>query len=91
MRTLSIQLSDPVFDEAAREAAVSGRSVEEFVAEMVREGLHGADENAPFTPDQIAKVRRAQDEIAAGLSFTSEGVDDHFARRRAVWAESGRP
>ena len=86
MRTLSIDLPDPVFDEAAREAAASGVSVQSFVADMVREGLRGG---APLTPEQIEKVRRAQAEIAAGESFTAEEVEAHFARRRAAW--TGRP
>ena len=87
MRTLNIKLPDPVFDEAAREAAASGLSVEAFVADMVREGLHVADEDAPLTPEQIAKVRRAQAEIAAGESYTEDEVEAHFARKGASWTD----
>ena len=89
MRTLNIKLPDPVFDEAAREAAASGLSVEEFVAGMVQEGLHGAEADAPLTPEQIAKIREAQAEIARGDSLTDEEVKAHFARKRAAW--TGRP
>lgn len=89
MRTLSIQLPDPAFDEAAREAAASGLSVEEFVAEMVIDGLHGTGGDTPLTTEQIEKVRQAQAEIARGDSLTDEEVKAHFARKRAAWI--GRP
>jgi hypothetical protein len=89
MRTLSIQLPDPVFDEAAREAAASGRSVEQFVAEIVRDGLYRMHEDAPLTPEQIEKVRQAQAEIAQGDSLTAEEVEAHFARKLTAW--TGRP
>lgn len=82
MRTLSIQLPDPVFDEAVREAVASGRSVEELVVKIVQEGLQSVDEDAPLTVEQIEKVRRAQAEIASGESYTAEEVEAHFARKR---------
>lgn len=82
MRTLSIQLPDPIFNEASRNAAANGVSVEEFVAGMVRQGLHGADEMAPLTAEQIEKVRRAQAEITEGESYTVDEVEAHFARKR---------
>ena len=86
----SVALSDPMYDEAARAAAARGQSLEEFVAEAVRLHANDEEDEAPLvlTPEQIAKVRKAQEDVRAGRVFTLEESRERLAKVQAEWLEA---
>ena len=85
MRTVA--LPDPVYAEAERAAAARGQSVEDYVVEVVRQC---AEDEAPLvlTPEQIEKVRAAQESVRAGRTLTLEEFDARFAERREAWLKA---
>ncbi|MGV3616599.1 MAG: hypothetical protein ACO1SV_14820 [Fimbriimonas sp.] len=78
-----VTLSDPAYEVAKLAAARSGRSVEAFVEEAVRQL---ADDEAPIvlTPEQAKICAQAEADIDAGNFFTAEQVREHFAQKRAA-------
>lgn len=58
----------------------------EFAAEIPLD--EDDDIQRMFTPERLADIAQADEEIDAGESFTSEQVRDHFAQRQAAWNQA---
>ncbi len=80
MRT--VEIPDPLYDEAARRAAAHGQSLDTLVSDVLAAYL----DEAPLvlTPEQLNKIDRAEAEIDSGDFYTSEQLREHFARRLAT-------
>jgi hypothetical protein len=87
----NVQLSDQLFIEAQRKAAAAGMSVERFVADAVLLHLHddlGDQPSVTLTPEQIAIVRKSQEEIKSGKGLTMEQVEQRLAANKAAWLKT---
>ena len=82
-----IYLSDQLYQEAQRRAAESGFSnVNEYVADLLSLDLGPAEDlDSLFTPERLALIERASNQIAAGECFSAEQADQELARHRAEW------
>jgi hypothetical protein len=80
-----INLSDRLYLDVQRRAAEAGfANVGDYVADMLQQELPQAAENLDhfFTPERLAHIDRAADQIKAGEFFTSAQVRAHFQRKR---------
>lgn len=74
---------------AEREAGFT--TVDEYVAEIVSQDLvddfvvETPNLDHLFTPDRLAEIDKAQEQIKAGNFYTAQQVREHFKRKRAEW------
>ena len=83
-----IQLNDQLYQDAQLRAAEAGfASVDEYVADVLHNDLHGETDSFDhlFTPERLVHVDRAAAEIDAGQGLTAEQVDAELAQRRDEW------
>jgi len=86
-----VQLNDQLFDEAEQMAAAAGfKNVDDYVADILRHSLQAQSEDLDdlFTPERLAKIDAAAEEIKAGEFLTAEQVDDHFRRKLSNWPQT---
>lgn len=84
----AIQVDNPLYEQLRTRAANAGyASVDEYVADMLREDLTDAKNlDHLFTPERIAKLDQIVENIeAGGPLYTREEVDAHFKSRRDAW------
>lgn len=86
------QLNDSVFTAAKRRATEAGfSSVDEYVADVLSHDLIDANEKETpnldplFTPERLAHIDAAAEEIKAGNFYTAEQADAELGKRRAEW------
>ncbi len=87
-----VQLDDQLFKAAQRQAANAGfATVDEYVADMVANDLlEDAIPDPPnldhlFTPERLAHIDAALNDVKAGHFYTAEQSDEELAKRRAEW------
>ena len=88
MHQIPIQLTERLYEEAERRAGNGGfRSVDEYVADVVRNDLHDAPENFDhlFTPEVIAKLDAAAAQADAGQLVTFEELEARLNVKRGTW------
>ena len=79
-----VQLNDQVYTEAEHQAINAGfTSVDEYIAELVTNDLLESTENLDhlFTPERLAHIDRAAEQIAEGKFHTAAQVREHFKKR----------
>jgi hypothetical protein len=87
-----IQLNDQLYKKAQRRASEAGfASVDEYIAEVLSHDLT-ADNNGNmpnldhlFTPERLAHIDKAAEDIKAGNFYTSEQAQAELAKRREEW------
>lgn len=83
-----IQLSDQLYLEVQARAAEAGfESVDEYVADVLSQELviGGELPDGFFTPERLAQIAEAEEEIKRGEFYTLEEADAELAKRRAEW------
>jgi len=91
MHEVQLQLPDQLYDRAQRRAVEAGfKSVSDYIRGIVTDDLAVDSENLDhlFTPERLALIDKAADEVRAGQFFTAEEADAELARRRAEWRQS---
>jgi hypothetical protein len=85
-----VQLSEKLYREAERRAREAGfTTVDEYVADIVSHDLvddfvvETPNLDHLFTPQRLAEIDEAQEQIKAGNFHSSEQVREHFKRKRA--------
>lgn len=79
-----IQLTDELFEDAQRAAKARGfATVDEYIADVITHDV--ADEVLTLTPDQVIKVREAQEQIEVGKYSTVEELQESLNEQRAAW------
>lgn len=87
MRSLNIQLPEPLYDEAAQAAASAGLSLEAFVLDAVQSRVED-DAGVPdsfFTPQIMAEIDAAIVEADKGGGITMEQMRQQIAAEREAW------
>jgi hypothetical protein len=89
---MHVQLDDRLYQKAKQRAAEAGfASVDEYVADVVGQDLiEEFDAKQPdlqhlFTPERIALIEAAAQEIKDGKCYTDEQVTEYFRQKRAAW------
>ena len=88
-----VQLTDRAFQAARAQAEASGfGSVDEYVEDVLLDeaGDAGGEFDAArfFTPERLAELDRAMEDVRAGRVLTLEQVDAELARRREAWLKA---
>ena len=79
----AVEIPEPLYDEASRQAAARGESLET----LVRDVLSAFLDDAPLvlTREQRAKIAKAEAEIDAGDFVTLDGLRSELIKNRAEW------
>ena len=86
-----IQMNEELFNAAQRRAVESGyANVDEYIADVVAEDLTemGSDDTDLqhlFTPERMAIILAAAEEVKAGKFYTTEQAEVEFAKYREQW------
>jgi hypothetical protein len=83
----SIQLNDRLYQDVQRRAAQAGfDSVDDYVADLLLQELEDAENlDHLFTPERLAHIDRAANQIASGQGLTPDQVNSELLRRREAW------
>jgi hypothetical protein len=93
MRDVHLRLTDEAFLRAEKEAEIGGTSVEQFLADYLRERLTEDQKwenlDSLFTPEVLAEIDEAIAEADSDPTrYTLEEVKQHFAEKSAAWKRS---
>jgi hypothetical protein len=87
-----VQLSDQLYQEAARRAREAGfQSVEDYFADLVHKDASEYDPDdldARFTPKVLKALDAAMAEGRATKFYTPEEVDAHLDKQREAWLKA---
>lgn len=87
MRSLHLELPDPVYAEAQRAADAAGfSSLETYVVDLLAQGAENYD--YLFTPERLATIDRADAEVLSGRYRTVEQLDARLAETKAAWRKA---
>ena len=88
---LELSIPNTVYSQAQRIAKQSGLSVERFVLDALRLHMESAagDEGAVvLSPEQVAAVHAAQEDVKAGRVFTPSEIRAHFQAKHEGWPDT---
>ena len=82
----TVNLSDDAYRAAVAQSVAGGfASVSEYLTDVILDDPDGPtpDLEHLFTPERMARIARGEADVAAGRTYTSAEVAQHFAKRRA--------
>jgi Arc/MetJ-type ribon-helix-helix transcriptional regulator len=83
-----IQLTNQVYDRVKRRADKAGfGSVDEYIINLLEEdeSVEAPNLDHLFTPERLAIIDKAVEQIKNGEFYTMEEVDEFLAQNRAEW------
>ncbi len=87
MRSLQLQLPDPVYDEVQRAANAAGfADLETYVVDPISQETENFDHL--FTPERLAIIDRADAEVKAGHFRTMEQYEARLAEMKTAWKKA---
>ena len=87
---VEVTIPDQVYSEAQRLAVESGVSFDRFISEAVELRLDDEPTGPVPTPELIAALRRAKDDVMVGNGRTMAQVEESLAAKRAEWLQANR-
>lgn len=88
MRSLNIQLPDPVYSAIAQAAAASGLSVEAIVAKQLAVDFGDEVPTGFFSPALLAEIDAAREESRLGGSLSLDEVTERRLAKSKAWREN---
>jgi hypothetical protein len=79
-----VRISDSLYEQASQAARAQHLSVDDFIEQVIKKSLRDP-EALTLTPEQLRKVRHAQEDVNAGRVLTLDEAKADQAAHRTAW------